>query len=290
MKNLFKLIIAVVVCELAGVAGALFTTPAIKSGWYETLMKPTLNPPAWVFGPVWTTLFVLMGVAVWLVYLKLSDINPSVSRRRIKVALVVFLIQLLLNACWSIIFFGSPTLVIGSLNHLGLAFFELLLLAVAILLTIFLFSKISRPAAWLLVPYILWVSFAGYLNFSIWQLNPAVGDGPAIVVSNDNLRIFSPLPDTEILSPLVVTGEARGNWFFEASFPVILTNWDGLIIAQGIAQAEGDWMTTDYIPFTVTLNFTKPDYGTTGSLILKKDNPSGLPQFDDALEITVKFK
>jgi hypothetical protein len=107
---------------------------------------------------------------------------------------------------------------------------------------------------------------------------------------SDNLRLFSPQPGDEITNPLLVIGEARGNWYFEASFPVILTDWDGLIIAEGIAQAQGDWMTTDFVPFSATLNFTKPGYGTTGSLILKKDNPSDLPEFDDAVEITIKFK
>jgi len=87
-----------------------------------------------------------------------------------------------------------------------------------------------------------------------------------------------------------VKGEARGNWYFEASFPVVLTDWDGLIIASGVATAEGNWMTTDFVPFTATLDFTKPNYGSNGSLILKKDNPSGLPENDDSLEIMVKFK
>lgn len=109
-------------------------------------------------------------------------------------------------------------------------------------------------------------------------------------VGNDKIHVFSPQTDNQIISPLVIKGEARGNWYFEASFPVVLTNWDGVIIAQGIAQAEGDWMTTNFVPFTATLNFTKPSYGENGFLILKKDNPSGLPQNDDSLEIPVRFK
>ncbi|MFA7252503.1 MAG: Gmad2 immunoglobulin-like domain-containing protein [Candidatus Paceibacterota bacterium] len=107
--------------------------------------------------------------------------------------------------------------------------------------------------------------------------------------ANDKIHLFTPTANTFIASPLIIKGEARGNWFFEASFPVFLTDWDGLIIAQGIAQAEGEWMTTEFVPFTATLNFAKPGYGSTGSLILKKDNPSGLPEHDDALEITVRF-
>jgi hypothetical protein len=105
----------------------------------------------------------------------------------------------------------------------------------------------------------------------------------------DIIRIDYPRPNQVIQSPLTVTGEARGPWFFEASFPVILTNWDGLIIAQGIAQAKSDWMTTDFVPFEARLTFAvdKSAYSNKGSLILKKDNPSGLPQNDDALEIPI---
>lgn len=107
--------------------------------------------------------------------------------------------------------------------------------------------------------------------------------------ANNNIHVSNPIANTKITSPLIVKGEAKGTWFFEASFPVVLTDWDGKIIAQGIAKAESDWMTTNFVPFTATLTFTKPSYGATGSLILKKDNPSGLPQNDDSLEITVKF-
>ncbi|MEK7555195.1 MAG: Gmad2 immunoglobulin-like domain-containing protein, partial [Patescibacteria group bacterium] len=105
----------------------------------------------------------------------------------------------------------------------------------------------------------------------------------------DLIRINTPRPNQTISSPLTITGEARGNWFFEASFPVVLTNWDGLIITQGIAQAKSDWMTTDFVPFEATLTFTvdKNAYSNRGFLILKKDNPSGLPEHDDAIEIPV---
>ena len=105
----------------------------------------------------------------------------------------------------------------------------------------------------------------------------------------DLIRIDTPRPNQTISSPLTITGEARGNWFFEASFPVVLTDWDGKIIAQGIAQAKGEWMTTDFVPFEATLTFAVDTnaYSDKGSLILRKDNPSGLPQYDDALEIPV---
>lgn len=106
----------------------------------------------------------------------------------------------------------------------------------------------------------------------------------------DLIRVDTPLPESTVSSPLTVRGAARGNWFFEASFPVILTDWDGRIIAEGIAQAEGEWMTTEYVPFTAQLTFT-PDteVSNRGSLILKKDNPSALPEHDDAFEFTVYF-
>ena len=102
--------------------------------------------------------------------------------------------------------------------------------------------------------------------------------------------VSSPAPEESITSPLTVTGSARGLWFFEASFPVILTDWDGLIIAQGIATAESDWMTENYVPFHAELMFTKPGYGERGTLILKKDNPSGLPEHDAAVEIPIRFR
>ena len=104
------------------------------------------------------------------------------------------------------------------------------------------------------------------------------------------IRVSTPRPNQIISSPLIIEGEARGNWFFEASFPVVLTDWDGLIIAQGVATAKGDWMTTDFVPFTATLTFKNPTYKNNGALILKKDNPSGLPQNDNALEIPIIFK
>jgi hypothetical protein len=109
----------------------------------------------------------------------------------------------------------------------------------------------------------------------------------------DNMIVIDqPKEGSQISSPLKVTGKARGNWYFEASFPVILTDWDGKIIAQVPAQAKGDWMTTDWVPFEATLTFTDPGAVVSSRcfLILKKDNPSGLPANDDSREITVFFK
>ncbi len=106
----------------------------------------------------------------------------------------------------------------------------------------------------------------------------------------DMIILNQPRPNQEISSPLVVEGEARGMWFFEADFPVVLTDWDGKIISVGIARAEGDWMTEDFVKFRAELEFEKPEYKNNGSLILRKDNPSDLPENDDALEIPIYFK
>lgn len=114
-------------------------------------------------------------------------------------------------------------------------------------------------------------------------------------LADDMIILDTPLPEGMISSPLVVRGKARGTWFFEASFPVTLTDWDGRIIAQVPAQAQSDWMTTEFVPFEAILVFDTPvgpgiGQPNRGFLILQKDNPSGLPQFDDSREITVFFR
>lgn len=151
-----KLVITVGVSNAAGLIGSVFTFSAIPT-WYETLIKPELAPPNWIFGPVWTTLYVLMGVSAFLVWRK------GIYRKGARVALGLFGVQLVLNALWSIVFFGMQ-------NPAG-AFFVLALLWVGIVATMIAFFKISRLATYLLVPYLLWVSFAGYLNYMIWVLN-----------------------------------------------------------------------------------------------------------------------
>ncbi|HZJ40740.1 MAG TPA: Gmad2 immunoglobulin-like domain-containing protein [Candidatus Saccharimonadales bacterium] len=105
----------------------------------------------------------------------------------------------------------------------------------------------------------------------------------------DLINLETPRPNEKISSPLTIKGQARGSWFFEASFPVFLTDWDGKIIAQGVATAKSDWMTTEFVSFEATLAFTTDEnvYSDQGSLILKKDNPSGLSENDDALEVPV---
>lgn len=108
--------------------------------------------------------------------------------------------------------------------------------------------------------------------------------------SYDNLiKVTEPTPNQVISSPLSISGQARGTWYFEASFPVVLEDANGKVLAQIPAQATGDWMTEDFVPFKTTLTFAKPET-TTGKLILKKDNPSGLPENEDQIEIPVSFK
>ncbi len=155
-SHAFSLLAFVLISELAGIIGSLFTMSAIPT-WYAGLVKPALNPPGWVFGPVWTLLYLLMGVAAWLVW------REGWGKIEVKVALGFFALQLILNAAWSLIFFGG--------HNPAVALLEILALWLAILGTIIAFARVSKPAAWLLVPYLLWVSFATYLNFAIWLLN-----------------------------------------------------------------------------------------------------------------------
>ncbi len=141
-------------CFLAAGLGSLFTMVSL-GGWYAGLAKPSWNPPSWIFGPVWTVLYAMMAVAGWLVWRR----GGSQSR----IALWWFAVQLALNVGWSAVFFG--------LQLPGLAFFEILLLWIAIAATLLTSWRVSRTAGILLVPYLLWVSFAAVLNFAIWRLN-----------------------------------------------------------------------------------------------------------------------
>ncbi len=150
-----KLITATLLCVLLGSVGGLVTVAEIPA-WYASLNKPSFNPPNWIFGPVWSTLYVVMGISVYLIW------KQPVSKERNK-ALQLFILQFVFNFCWSFIFFG--------LHATGWAFIEMIALWLLILLTIFHFAKYSKTAAWLLVPYISWVSFALLLNGAIWKIN-----------------------------------------------------------------------------------------------------------------------
>jgi len=140
---------------------------------------------------------------------------------------------------------------------------------------------------------VILILIASLIGFYFWSSNTA--DIKVDIAEKVGLiRVTTPLPEQVIASPLVIEGEARGVWFFEASFPLVLTDWDGRIIAQGYATALSDWMTEEYVPFRGVLEFEKPEFigefSNRGALILKKDNPSGLPEYDDALEMTVYFR
>jgi len=156
LPDIWRLIISIIVCQLAGIIGSIFTTPAIP-GWYASLKKPAFSPPNWLFGPVWITLFLLMGISLFIVWRKGAD-TPLVRS-----ALMIFGIQLIFNVLWSVAFFGLRSPLSGLV--------VIVILWIAILLTIIQFSKVSELAAALLIPYIIWVSFASILNTSLYLLN-----------------------------------------------------------------------------------------------------------------------
>jgi len=155
-EDIVRLIASIVICEGAGGIGAIFTKPAISS-WYRGLKKPSFTPPNAVFGPVWITLYLLMGVAVFLVW------REGLNQTGVTAAFIVFWGQLLLNALWSVVFFGLKSLLGGMV--------VIVLLWLAILASIILFFGVSPVAGGLLIPYIIWVSIAANLNFQVWRLN-----------------------------------------------------------------------------------------------------------------------
>ncbi len=155
IKYPWKLFASIIITLSAGFLGSFFTGPAVKT-WYLLINRPSWNPPAWLFAPVWTTLFILMGVSLYLVW-------SQKMNAKIRLALNIFTVQLILNIFWSVIFFG--------MGNFWLAFAEIVVLWIFILLTIIYFRRINKTAGWLLVPYILWVSFASFLNFTIASLN-----------------------------------------------------------------------------------------------------------------------
>jgi len=155
-RDIVKLVISLVACQCAGLVGSVFTSPAIPI-WYATLEKPPFSPPNWLFAPAWGTLYLLMGVAAFLVW------RQGFSKEGVKSALTIFLVQLVINALWSVVFFGLKSPIAGVV--------VIVVLWVAILFTILKFFRLSVAAGSLLIPYILWVSFATALNIAIWMLN-----------------------------------------------------------------------------------------------------------------------
>lgn len=154
--NIFRLIISIIIPQLIGFIGTFFTSSSTNS-WYESLNKPAFTPPDAVFGPVWIFLYLLMGISLYLIW------NKGLKNNHVRSAIIVFAIQLLLNSLWSIVFFGLQSTILG--------FIVIILLWLAIIVTIRKFYPISPIAAWLLSPYLLWVTFATIINYFILVMN-----------------------------------------------------------------------------------------------------------------------
>jgi benzodiazapine receptor len=155
--KIVRLVIAILIPLVAGFLGSIFTMPSIPT-WYAAINKPAWNPPNWIFGPVWTILFILMGIALWLIWEK------GLDKIQVRTAVNIFSAQLVLNIVWSLLFFG--------LHSPLWAFIEIIALWLMILWTIIAFYRLDKTAGLILIPYILWVSFASFLNFTVMRLNP----------------------------------------------------------------------------------------------------------------------
>lgn len=155
-KSVSKLFTSVALCQSAGLLGTLFTVSSVKN-WYNLLNQPSFRPPNWLFGPVWTILYTLMGISLYWIWIKIDE------RKEIREALKIFVLHLALNASWSIVFFG--------LHSILLALINIVTLWVLVLAVMVKFYKIERKASLILVPYLAWVSFATFLNYNIWLLN-----------------------------------------------------------------------------------------------------------------------
>jgi benzodiazapine receptor len=157
MNKISRVAIVVVICLVVGYVSGMVTRTSITT-WYPTLVKPSFNPPNWIFAPVWTSLYVMMGVAAGFIWNQITTQKAAVTK-----ALQFFTIQLVLNALWSYLFFG--------LHNLMLATIEVVLLWLMIFETYSQFAKINKTASYLMLPYLAWVSFASVLTASIWWLN-----------------------------------------------------------------------------------------------------------------------
>lgn len=156
VRSPLKLLAAIVICNFAGIIGSLVTTTG-EGSWYAAIEKPPFNPPGFVFGPVWTTLYILMGISLYLIWME------GTGRREVRLALIFFSTQLVLNALWTFLFFGLQS------PFLGLV--EIIILWLFIVATIVAFYRFNKTAAFLMVPYLAWVTFAAFLTYSIWILN-----------------------------------------------------------------------------------------------------------------------
>ncbi len=250
LNKISKLIIALVISELAGIIGAIFTAPAIAT-WYATLAKPTLNPPSWVFGPVWTILYALIGISLFLAWKndwrvvnvlsvgsgkawnKLSQRLWTGDLQKVNV-IALFWVQWALNVAWSILFFGF--------HAPGAALFEIVVLWISIVYVMINFWRVSKAAAWLLVPYVLWVTFAGYLNFSIWYLSPAMNGSVACTqeakLCPDGSAVVRTGPDCAFAPcPLAASGVVYTNAQYHFSF-ALPDSWRGYAVVT--STWEGD--------------------------------------------------
>lgn len=153
--QIFKLIVSIILPLGLGAIAGIFTAQSVPE-WYATLNRPSFNPPNWIFGPVWTTLYMLMGISLFLIW------KQDVSKER-NLAILVFMLQLLLNFGWSFIFFYF--------NMIGFALIEIILLGISIVIMLVLFYKIKPMASYINIPYLLWVTFATVLNGSYYFLN-----------------------------------------------------------------------------------------------------------------------
>lgn len=156
VREIPKLAVSWIIVFVAAAIGSVSTSSQITT-WYTTLAKPAWTPPNWIFGPVWTTLYILMGIALFLVW------RQGLDRRDVQFAILIFAVQLILNTLWSVVFFGMQSIFGG--------FIIILILWIAILANIIAFYMISKPAGLILIPYIIWVSIASYLNYSVYLLN-----------------------------------------------------------------------------------------------------------------------
>lgn len=155
-KNILKLVLSIAICQGAGLIGTVFTFSSIEN-WYNLLNQPSFRPPNWLFGPVWTILYTLMGISLYRIWIK------RLRKKEIIDALKLFAVHLVLNSTWSIVFFG--------MHNIPLSLINIIVLLILIVLVIIKFYKIDRRAAFLLLPYLTWVSFATILNYSIFLLN-----------------------------------------------------------------------------------------------------------------------
>lgn len=155
-KTFGQILLFILVCQAAGLLGVL-TTPTGETAWYQSLAKPAFNPPGWVFGPVWTLLYTLMGYAAYRIW------DLGTARADVRTALALFAVQLVLNAAWTPVFFGAESLAGGAV--------VIVMLWLILGVTTWAFFRLDRLAGALLVPYLLWVTYAAVLNLTIWSMN-----------------------------------------------------------------------------------------------------------------------